>query len=542
MRIFHVFVFLTFIIATSLAAPASNNTITTYVPLGVKVKYAPEPRGRGTLGIIFTCMTTFFFCVWTTVHPDIVADTSTWCRLYYRSILMLIAALVPEGLMVCAFIQRREAGRLLHDLAKGPKVLQGPLGMDGAFFVVMGGFVVVQTESGENAEGTSSPSTRSNPAQPPVETQPPPGAQSPPGAQPPRGAQSPPGVQPSPGAQSPPGALLAPPTMGKKFTLTSKGFEHYLKDGTIKGASLDNCKKSIVDRGKTSNIAKVIAGGQALWLFLRCLSRWIAGLPLTLLEVHVMIQVVCTVVTYACWWSKPLDVNEPIEIAVYLPDTPDEGLAKPLLDWSRKGRTRMETSSAISAKAFYDIAMCLAGKESWGKNTMIMFVEGVLTLVTGALHAAAWRFHFPSIVETWFWRGSSLGMCFFPMVLVFITVFTEYQKDVVAVTLKMQYGKRRPFRLIWVSLLEMHYAAQRHARKCKLDSRLLSGDKHSPACDKHYRWSFPKHIILVWSCLSCVFAYILCITFITVEAFLSMRDQPEEVFLTPGWTDYLPFL
>lgn len=33
-----------------------------------------------------------------------------------------------------------------------------------------------------------------------------------------------------------------------------------------------------------------------------------------MLEIHVLIQVGCTVIIFLCWWNKPLDVNEPIRL------------------------------------------------------------------------------------------------------------------------------------------------------------------------------------------------------------------------------------
>lgn len=101
-------------------------------------------------------------------------------------------------------------------------------------------------------------------------------------------------------------------------TLTPNGFLKYLDEGYIHKNTFD--RASIADRGKSSAIAKSIAGSQALWFMVQCVSRWWVGLPLTLLEIHVGIQVLDTAVLYAFWWSKLLDVNTPIKIVLRLQD------------------------------------------------------------------------------------------------------------------------------------------------------------------------------------------------------------------------------
>ncbi|KAH0605707.1 uncharacterized protein H6S33_004164 [Morchella sextelata] len=94
--------------------------------------------------------------------------------------------------------------------------------------------------------------------------------------------------------------------------VTPTGFIKYMEKGLIHEGSFD--KAAITDKGKASTIGKLLAGGQALWLVVASISRWRAELPLTLLEIHVLIHVVRTLLIYAFWWNKPLDAREPIRI------------------------------------------------------------------------------------------------------------------------------------------------------------------------------------------------------------------------------------
>lgn len=75
-------------------------------------------------------------------------------------------------------------------------------------------------------------------------------------------------------------------------------------------------KRAIVDKGKTSSIAKLVTTFQTPWLMVQFVSQWVSNTPLTLLEIHVAIQVVSTKILYVCWRSKPLDVYDPITIVL----------------------------------------------------------------------------------------------------------------------------------------------------------------------------------------------------------------------------------
>lgn len=55
-------------------------------------------------------------------------------------------------------------------------------------------------------------------------------------------------------------------------------------------------------------------------MVLDCITRKIAGLPLTLLELNVITHVTCALMVYVCWWEKPHNVGQPITISETLLD------------------------------------------------------------------------------------------------------------------------------------------------------------------------------------------------------------------------------
>ncbi len=73
---------------------------------------------------------------------------------------------------------------------------------------------------------------------------------------------------------------------------------------------------SITDRSKSSSLGKALLFVQVSWFCLNCASRLAQRLPLSLLEVSTLAHGVCTLASYAVWWSKPLNIDEPTLIHV----------------------------------------------------------------------------------------------------------------------------------------------------------------------------------------------------------------------------------
>ncbi|KAH8152301.1 uncharacterized protein LAJ45_03728 [Morchella importuna] len=549
---------------------------------GVPIKFRSEPRGRGTTGIILSCVATFLFCIWGTVHPNIIVGAKSYYRLFYKAVLMLVAIVVPEGLILSAFAQYRQA-KDLHNLwlkqrrdeheeedepwytfLKFWQDSKSTFGMEGAFFVVMGGFVVKRPSTGTvRIQGQGE--------EPPVTID-----------------------QNASGEQD---------TFFRKreqdeghVILTYEGFKHYID--LIDKDDMGRHRQAILDKGKASNMAKCLAGLQALWLIVQCFARWQAGLPVTLLEVHVAIQVVCTMIIFFCWWGKPLDVNQHIEITLRrrvrgtfpaaLHQTDLEGGLNEaeqelvyLTSEEKKLRDNRKTNFAvnpkgqrfifkktppdltgITAKAFYDMSSCLdnsnnrhnsekddnlekggrsevrgdAGKKSHWKA---MGAEASLVFLTGALHAAAWNFPFENQCGRVLWRASSIGMCVCPTLAVFIASITAYQVDLVTAVWEIHLGHPEDYkkkRHLWGvtkaisdQLLRM---AERHGYRINQEK--------SPRSKRGGCFMTSLHFLLMWVVLLLLIAYAVSIITITIISFVSMRSLPVGSFNTPRWNDYWP--
>jgi len=250
------------IIALSLASgtSADHQNLTAGVqvhhhitPLG-SMTFAKEPEGRGTWSIILSCTATFIFCVWTAMHPDIVPELSDWYRFFYRTLLMFIAAINPEAIAVVAWRQWRCAREIRKEWnahtpmakSRGEPTREWPkMGMETAFFVVMGGFVIDRSVEMSNKYTEQKHKGKYHEKKLSGEAQ---------------------GCDPR--------EFIA--------TVTPKGFLKYLSDGLFD--DFDNpvfIKNDILDKSKSDYLGKFLSSFQALYLFVQCGARYQSGLTVT---------------------------------------------------------------------------------------------------------------------------------------------------------------------------------------------------------------------------------------------------------------------
>ena len=78
---------------------------------------------------------------------------------------------------------------------------------------------------------------------------------------------------------------------------------------------LDPIRQDVIaEKTKADYITKVVVIVQAGWFIAQCIARIIEGLPLTLLEIHVVSHVFIALLMYLCWFSKPYNALEPIVV------------------------------------------------------------------------------------------------------------------------------------------------------------------------------------------------------------------------------------
>jgi hypothetical protein len=61
------------------------------------VSWAPNPDGRGTIDLLWTCFATVFLCTWSTIHLDLPGLSDKEHRVFLRRLVhVLIGIMAPE--------------------------------------------------------------------------------------------------------------------------------------------------------------------------------------------------------------------------------------------------------------------------------------------------------------------------------------------------------------------------------------------------------------------------------------------------------------
>jgi hypothetical protein len=77
-----------------------------------------------------------------------------------------------------------------------------------------------------------------------------------------------------------------------------------------KGHFIEISEKAIKDKSKADILAKSLVCVQVCWMVVQCIGRKAAGLPISLLEIHIFVHVACALCMYALW----IEVSLPLAI------------------------------------------------------------------------------------------------------------------------------------------------------------------------------------------------------------------------------------
>ena len=266
---------------------------------------------------------------------------------------------------------------------------------------------------------------------------------------------------------------------------------------------------SLSDTTKNGVLVKTITCLQALWFFVRCIARISADLPMSQLELSTIAYVVVSLLTYLCWWHKPLDVTERKlirrsakgcweivgEEELLLGHDAIEGVKKcertnfarptQVVDSakdadirsaagsSRQDNIRIrnmdsrflwpaegDTSEGKWSKWFFDTLYHFASRFLVG--SMVSMLAG---LVFGGIQVCAWNFHFPSRIESLLWQACTL-------VITFVHVFA-FSSYLVTNLLNSVFGGPKPWSWLTAGHEQPESIGERHSQRSQ-------GSKKSP--------------------------------------------------------------
>ena len=332
--------------------------------VAVGPSFVPNPPGRGTLGLLWECLFTYFLCLWTVVHTNLVGEPDDWTKSTSKFGWCCMIFFLPEVALFLVVVECLNARDVCHHANKDIRA-----GRDGER--------VLPTRLPRYAEVTSSqspPETGHEPFCPVTRKI----------------------VGPGPRWGLTHGHLVQ---MGcLKFKHDENEAEFPLSDGIQQLAKCDMLptvtflSTKIQALQKSDKLAKTLVCLQVSWLIIQAIARRIDKLPVTLLELNTVGQVWITLVIYGLWWFKPQGIAEVIEI-----------------DFSHCNQCRKQlrengTWPLFSSTQTQAEAWCSEGRSVSDGLTFVMIP--IVSTVYIAIDALGWTANFPTHSEMIVWHVS----------------------------------------------------------------------------------------------------------------------------------------
>ncbi|KAF8847290.1 hypothetical protein BDZ45DRAFT_665973 [Acephala macrosclerotiorum] len=158
---------------------------------------------------------------------------------------------------------------------------------------------------------------------------------------------------------------------------------------------------SLRDRNKSDELVKLFALGQVLWLVIQLITRLERHLPISQLEIVTLSFAACSVFTYMLLLQKPKDVQTSIDVDAARYPTPEEMVRIAVCGpytfgtsrhhpWIPNNALHRDQEMGGSAMVYMTLGTLFGA------------------LIFGAIHCLAWNTTFPTAVERTIWRVASV--------------------------------------------------------------------------------------------------------------------------------------
>ncbi|KAI5839124.1 hypothetical protein DFP73DRAFT_587776 [Morchella snyderi] len=295
------------------------------------------------------------------------------------------------------------------------------------------------------------------------------------------------------------GCIIDGVETGRTATITPDGFIKLTKLGLLGRGVLS--KGDIKDKGKADSLAKVLVCAQATWMVVQCATRKLSHLPVSLLEYHVAIQVGYALTIYYFWWHKPKDVGEPIAV-LNRSDIDDKECSDVYRLVNQSRRFVVDDLISTGFEGHSDAMMAAA-----------------MGIPTSVLHGLAWNSHFPSQVEKWIWRVSSVGVGVAPQCMLLHFVLSEHIVQYTWIADESDHMYKR----IHKQFMDKFPVAAGSERRIKSVFQMRLGE-----------FAF---YVTTWLNLEIYTAFSMSLA---VLSFMSLRSVPDGTYKTIPWGDYWP--
>ncbi|KAF8538104.1 hypothetical protein BDD12DRAFT_929078, partial [Trichophaea hybrida] len=212
--------------------------------------WVSAPATRGTFKILYSCTFTLALCVYSAIHLNLPSEENKFTYYRRKSKWVVVAIFAPEIVLYTAWEQWLTVKQITELGQVQSNEFQHITLLDG-FYAVMGGYVVDL-----------------------------------------------------------PDPMFPNTNKSIRSTITPAGIIQLAKKGGFSLAS----HQTIQDKSKADVLAKILTCFQVSFLVIQSSARKANGYPLTLLEVHTLVHVVCALLMYALWFRKPLSIQDPTVI------------------------------------------------------------------------------------------------------------------------------------------------------------------------------------------------------------------------------------
>lgn len=441
------------------------------------------PDDRGTVDILWSCGVTILLCCWVSVYPNVGSVSDKWYHPFLDKLnLFCIALLGPDFLFAIAWGQWSKAQASIQLFKKQPlstEVIE--LRYVHAFFINAGGI------------------------------------------------------------------HLKSPDFPGGFPIDAPQLHYLITNGFVERPNLESM--AIDERNSADSLSRVITIFQAFWFGAGIVERACTGLSMTTMELTTSSFVLVMLATSAAWYHKP-SITKPRYISTKNlqsvqtirdfsqanthPMLPSKWYQTPLeyinqehfginLHWSYYTRLGHMLHIRLFSRPVTARPWDRFPSDTWLCPTFAWSIPiSCLTVLFSLLFIAAWNFHFPSKAEKILWRICS----------VYHAAFSIY--GAVYYGIEMMKTKKRPSH-------SSH--SRKHLRPVEERMHLVSTDGASrdiplitrfldkwhstlPVQDPEART--PLRVLLPVTVTCAVYA--ICRIFIYVEDFISLRQQPSDVY------------
>ncbi|GJJ09980.1 hypothetical protein Clacol_004205 [Clathrus columnatus] len=230
-------------------------------------------------------------------------------------------------------------------------------------------------------------------------------------------------------------------------------------------------EEDIQDKSKQDWLGKAFVLAQTIWFVTQCIARKIQHLPLTEIELIGCAYAALSTGIYFFWWNKPFRVDFPIAIPSSIPHEERElVISRPIIpsniseDERRVITARLNPWNTTTLVKFLDGTVyndTLFGRrvqvptfysgdvDDYEKDDLNFRAEVAIAAIFGGIHLFAWNYSFPTRIELWLWRVSSLVIVIAPVIYVTVWMISDRSQT----SLPRKYPTKVKFQLTIIVLV-----------------------------------------------------------------------------------------